>query len=281
MLLITIPPRKELLNMDKKIFEKILIKELGISLDEKRIEFVKNRLSALGWKEIDLSLSRFASIVSNKKDPNYNLLVDLLTVHETYFFREYNQLEVFANTILNPYAAKKYDKTIRILSAGCSTGEEAYTLAIILRECLDNYHDFFIEIVGLDISPVVLKKAYEASYSSRSVKLIPDVYMKKYIDFHNNKFHVKKDLLPKVTFTSASITEFDHLRNCGVFDFIFCRNVLIYFNSLQRTKIVNNFHKILYPGGKLFLGHSESILKYNQLFEPSGRGEYPIYRRIA
>ena len=95
--------------MDKKIFEKILIKELGISLDEKRIEFVKNRLSALGWKAIDLSLSRFATIVSNKKDSNYNLLVDLLTVHETYFFREYNQLEVFANTILNPYATKKYD----------------------------------------------------------------------------------------------------------------------------------------------------------------------------
>jgi chemotaxis protein methyltransferase CheR len=267
--------------MEAKIFEKILIKELGISLDEKRMEFVKNRLTNLGWRPPELTLSRFANIICNKKDPSYDLLVDLLTVHETYFFREYNQLEVFANTMLNPYAQKKMDKSIRILSAGCSTGEEAYTLAIILQECLDNFADYHVEIVGVDISPVVLKKAMKAYYSTRSVKFIPDVYREKYIQPDNGLYTVRKEILPRVVFSQANLTSLSDLRSCGIFDFIFCRNVLIYFNAEQRSQIIGNFHSILYPSGKLFLGHSESILKYNQYFEPTGRGEVPIYRRVA
>ena len=267
--------------MNEIMFEKVLIKTLGISFDANRFDFVKNRLKTLGWSDKQLEFVQIANILLNPENRDFHVLVDLLTVHETYFFREYNQLEVFANEILNSYALKKSDKAIRILSAGCSTGEEAYTLGIILKECLDNYDDFFVEVVGVDISLPCVKKAQKALYSKRSVKFTPEVYQKKYFDNSTGLNQVRKELLPRVVFSQGSLMDANVMRTLGVFDFIFCRNVLIYFDQVQRMQILNLFNKSMYPEGRLFLGHSESLLKYPELFESADNEEIPIYRRAS
>ena len=263
------------------MFEKILTKTLGISFDANRFDFVKNRLKSMGWSEKRLEFSQIANILLNPHNRDFHIIVDLLTVHETYFFREYNQLEAFANQILNSYAKYKPDNAIRILSAGCSTGEEAYTLGIILKECLDNYDDFFVEIVGIDVSLPCIQKAQKAVYSKRSIKFTPEIYQNEYFEEINGLNRVRQELLPKIVFTQGSLMDANILRNLGIFDFVFCRNVLIYFDQVQRFQILNHFKKSMYPEGRLFLGHSESLLKYPELFESVDNNEIPIYRRAA
>lgn len=267
--------------MDQKVFEKVLTKALGITFEPSRFEFVKNRLRTIGWREEKLEFANIANILLNPNSSDYHIIVDLLTVHETYFFREFNQLEMFANNILNSYAKSKTDKSIRVLSAGCSTGEEAYTLGIILKECLDNYDDYHVEVVGIDLSMACVRKAQKAQYSKRSVKFTPEIYQKKYFNQGTGLNEVNRNLLPKTIFSQGSIIDESIMRSLGVFDFVFCRNVLIYFEQKERLEILKLFNKNLYPEGRLFLGHSESLLKYPELFESTDTDEIPIYRRAS
>lgn len=265
--------------MEYKAFSTILKKVLGVQFDKSRFDYVIEKLRSKGWNENDLTTNKFSQILLRQSGKEFEQLVDLFTVHETYFFREYNQLEIFANNILNPYAKAKPDKSIRILSAGCSSGEEAYTLGIILKECLDNFEDYFVEIVGVDVSVPCVLKAQKAIYSDRAVKFIPTIYKKKYFTSKVGEHQVNKDLLPNTKFLQASLMDRSFLNSLGKFDFIFCRNVLIYFDQIERMQILSSFQRGLYPTGRLFLGHSESLLRHSEHFTSIDNADMPIYVR--
>lgn len=267
--------------MEFKSLKVILKNVLGIQFDQARYDYIIEKLRSNGWDESELSELGICQVLLKRTGKKFEQLVDLFTVHETYFFREYNQLEIFANTILNTYSKQKADKSIRILSAGCSSGEEAYTLGIILKECLDHYSDFFVEIVGVDVSLPCIQKAQKAIFSTRSVKFIPEIYKKKYFIQDSNFNLLDKTLLPNTKFIQGSLMDQSFLDSLGKFDFIFCRNVLIYFDQLERAKILALFKKGLYPQGRLFLGHSESLLRQSEMFESVDNFDMPIYVRTA
>lgn len=171
--------------------------------------------------------------------------------------------------LLNRKAAQKGDFRLKIWSAGCSTGEEPYTIAIILKERLEYFDDWDIEILGSDISERVLKFAQEAVYMPRSLKDVPEYIRLKYFEYNpSQKVYKLKDKIKRlVTFRYLNLYDEHKMRLMRNYDVIFCRNVLIYFDEESRRKVVEYFYDALNPGGYIFLGHSESILRITKAFE--------------
>lgn len=189
---------------------------------------------------------------------------DLLTTNVTSFFREANQFKILERDIL-PVLVKEHQKDhkLRFWSAGCSSGEEAYSIAIILLEALDKYWD--VKVLATDISASKLQEGMAGIYDEERIQSIPRPLLKKYFQFVPGdpaSFQIKPELRKCVVFRKINLyEEFDipsHIR----FDGIFCRNVFIYLSEDARAKIINGFFEYLLNGGYLFLGHSESINTY-------------------
>ncbi len=190
-------------------------------------------------------------------------LIDIVTTHETYFFRERRQLDCFREEILPILMAdKKQDalKTLRIWSAGCSTGEEPYTIAMILNE-VPELKDWNIFIFASDISSWALKVAREGIYGRSSFRDMDEYYLKKYFKpVGGDRFKINDRIREKVMFGKVNILDTSRLVLYGLLDAIFCRNVLIYFDLPAKKKAVDNMYERLRSGGFLLLGHSESLL---------------------
>ncbi|MCD6159853.1 MAG: methyltransferase [Kosmotoga sp.] len=242
----------------------IVYRKSGIYLDDGKLLFLKRRVNQ---RVEDLGLSsvsdylKFLKIFDNR-GIEIQKLINLITINETYFFREFAQLRVFGEACL-PEAAEKKEK-IRILSAGSSTGEEAYTLSIIGLEMLPQGYDF--EIFGIDIDKAALEKAKKGIYEDRAVKDVPKTYLKKYFEKISEGYYIKKTPRKKVKFLHLNLKNNRDLIELERFDFIFCRNVLMYFPMEDRRRIVENFYFALNPGGYIFLGASEFLSRITQAF---------------
>nr|WP_244262815.1 protein-glutamate O-methyltransferase CheR [Thermoanaerobacter siderophilus] len=152
-------------------------------------------------------------------------------------------------------------------SAGCSTGEEPYTLAIIMEEMLEDVSDIEWEIYATDINTDVLKKAEEGLYSQRAVRLVPEEYKKRYLYKKGEFYEVVPELKKKVTFFQLNLMDAAEMRKMRNFDVIFCRNVLIYFDDASRRQVAIYFYEALVEGGYIFLGHSESMSRITPIFK--------------
>lgn len=211
----------------------------------------------------------------------FQQLVNLLTVNETYFFREFLQLEAFAEHCLPALVEKKQregNNTLRIWSAGCSTGEEPYTLSIILHEMFNDVHDWNIEIHASDIDQNVLKNAREGRYESRSVKDVPADYFGRYFRSGNDgTWTVTDEVKSLVRFEHLNLFDTDQMNKKRHFDCIFCRNVLIYFDDVSRKRVVDHFYLALNPLAYIFLGTSESIGRITTAFTLKRMGAHLVY----
>lgn len=219
-------------------------------------------------------------------DPNnseFQKLTDLLTINETYFFRDFPQLQAFGEHCLPEVAAKKAaagDRTLRIWSAGCSTGEEPYTLALILLEMLDDAEKWKIFISAGDIDLTALEKAGKGLYGTRSLRDVPPEYLHRY--FHETEgefYNISEKIKKMVEFEHINLSEKEEIRKKRGFDFIFCRNVLIYFDDMSRKRLVDQFYVALNPGGYIFLGSSESIGRISTAFIIKRMGGYIVYSK--
>ncbi len=183
-------------------------------------------------------------------------MVDLLTTNETYFFREPKHFDYLAQEIL-PHKAKP-GVPFNIWSAACSSGEEPYTLAMVLAEHLGNRP---WQVVGSDISTVVLAKAQAGHYPLERTEGIPPQYLKKYclkgVRSQEGTLLVAKELRERVRFLQVNLTK--PAPDLGPFDVIFLRNVMIYFDMETKRKVVENLITRLKPGGTFIVGHSESL----------------------
>jgi len=189
-------------------------------------------------------------------------LFNEITVNETFFFRDMPQLKALKEQILPQIQSKG---TIRILSAGCSSGEEAYTLSIILREY---FPDLNFNILGIDISDLVVAKAIKAHYSDYAVRFIPQNIRQKYFDHKDHGNWVYKDEGKKnVEFRKMNLMELDAQPASCRFDIIFCRYVLIYFDLDSKKKVVSKFGSCLNKAGHLFMGNSESLYSVTENFD--------------
>jgi chemotaxis protein methyltransferase CheR len=193
-------------------------------------------------------------------------IMDVLTVNETYFFREQSQLKTFSEEILTELRdINKDKKRLRIWSAGCSTGEEPYTIAMLVIEN-GNFRDWDIEILGSDINQRVLQVARSGIYRKNSFRTTTPYFIDKYFKEEDSLFRISHSVKQHVNFSYLNLLDPFKVKLIGKMDVIFCRNVLIYFDQQSRKKVIEIFHERLMAGGYFLLGHAESLINLSTAF---------------
>ena len=208
-------------------------------------------------------------------------LINAFTINETYFYREEHQLAALSREILPDIVrSRRPGDRVRIWSMPCSTGEEAYSIAIWLLENWPLVDAYNIEIVGSDIDTIALTRAQQGHYGERALARLPaearESYFEPNID-HNRR--IIKDLRESVRFTNANIIDPASVAALGTFDVILCRNLLIYFDDVARALAANTLYGCLNPGGYICLGHSESMGRISDRFELARLQDAIVYRR--
>ncbi len=208
---------------------------------------------------------------------------DLLTTHETYFFREDYQLRAFSNEILPILASKSSGRRIQVWSAGCSTGEEAYTIAMLILESglFDPADGWEIRVYGSDLSKKCIAAARRGVYGPASFRATPDEAKGRWFVEADDKamLGVAPAARALCHFTQMNLLDEERTHLVGRCDVIFCRNVLLYFDAAARRHVTEMFYERLVPGGVLLLGHAESLLNVSTAFELLHLKEDLVYRK--
>jgi chemotaxis protein methyltransferase CheR len=266
-----------------EVLEGFIYRKIGIRMESQKLYFLSSRVAKRMESMRTESVSEYIRILrfGDPDGSEFQKLINLLTVNETYFFRDFPQLQAFAEQCLPEVVANKEaakNRKLKIWSAACSSGEEPYTLAIILHAMLDNIDMWDVEIVASDIDQNILAKASAASYDPRRLREVPPEYLKRFFQQQrNNNYKVNNDIRKMVTFEHINLSETSEIRNKMGFDFIFCRNLLIYFDDISRKKLVDQFYIALDQGGYIFLGSSESISRISTAFRVKRKGGYFVY----
>ncbi|GAV26194.1 chemotaxis protein [Carboxydothermus islandicus] len=244
-----------------------LYQKTGIKFEDAKYDFVRRRveerIKKLGFKSFR---EYFFHLKYGDKGEEFQLLINSLTINETYFFREYPQLKCFAEEVIPELIQKKTVKHIKVWSAGCSTGEEPYTLAIILKEMLEGT-GFTFQVDATDINSRVIEYARKRLYTKRSVKDVPNVYLAKYFLPRGEVYELSAEIARYVNFQLLNLLDEKAMNRMSGYDAIFCRNVLIYFDDKSRREVALHFYRALNPGGYIFLGHSESMSRITSVFK--------------
>ena len=227
----------------------------------------------LGKRLLEHQMASFREYYNHLKygkgrEQELSAIMDLLTTNETYFFRESFQLKAFTDEILPEiFAAKeeKAERELRIWSAGCSTGEEAYTIAMLLLET-GSFAGWRVEIIATDISNRVLNRARKAVYGKTSFRATESRYIKRHFLEQEGFFRLDDEVKRMVTICHLNLFDENRVELLGKMDVIFCRNVIIYFDLPAKKKVVEIFYKSLREGGFLLLGHAESLLNNSTPF---------------
>jgi chemotaxis protein methyltransferase CheR len=262
----------------------LIYQKLGLHFDDKKFYFLKTRV-AKRMAALDIDNPRDYVFMIGYADPKgveMQALANLITTNETYMFREYDQLQAFANHCLPEVLSAKQsrgDKTLRIWSAGCSSGEEPYTLAMILQEVFPQSQSWNCAITATDIDQNMLRKVVAARYGFRSVNEVPDEYRGKYLIEDGGEWIVRPRTASLVEACHLNLQDRMAMRAMRGFDFIFCRNVLIYFDDLSRKAVIDHFHNALNPGGYVFLGHSESVGRVTTAFKLKRFESHLVYTK--
>jgi chemotaxis protein methyltransferase CheR len=194
-------------------------------------------------------------------------MVDRVTTNETYFFREAYQLDAFRDEILPAlHRAAARGRRLSVWSAGCATGEEAYTIAILILES-GLFAGWDVRVFGSDISRRVLQVARRGQYGRSSFRSIEPRLLRRYFREADGKQQVRDEVRQLCSFGHLNLMDASMMVLVGDVDVIFCRNVLIYFDGESRRKVIDALHRKLLGGGYLLLGHSESLLTITTAFE--------------
>lgn len=223
-----------------------------------------------------------------RRDEELSAVLDVLTTNETYFFREEFQLKAFAEEILPEHLARGggvQPKTLRVWSAGCSTGEEPYTIAMLILEN-GRFGDWKVDIFGTDISQRVLGLARGGVYGPPSMRQTEEGRVRRFFDTapgpHGAKtYRVKDEVRRFVSFAHLNLIDAGRVAVLPTMDVIFCRNVIIYFDLTAKRTVVDLFQRKLAPGGHLLLGHSESLMNLSTGFVLRHLRHDMVYQRPA
>jgi chemotaxis protein methyltransferase CheR len=198
-------------------------------------------------------------------------LFDSVTTNETSFFRSPPQIQAFQEKVLPELIARREklgERMLRLWSAGCSTGEEPYTMGIVIKEILNNkLPGWNIKIVASDISEKALRSAKTAAYGEYSLRAIPPEIKKKYFIANGGLYKMSEEIASLVELQYLNFNDIKRIQLMKGFDIIFCRNVLIYFDDGARKRFVSQLYDSLNHGGYLFIGHSESLHNISRAFK--------------
>lgn len=213
------------------------------------------RLRALGLHSFDDYIDYLNRDIANQE---IDRMIDILTTNKTSFFREAQHFDFLKQQAMPELVES--GRMLRFWSAGCSTGEEPYSMAITLKEATPRQPDYDMRILATDISTRVLARAREGLYNSDVAREIPPGYLKSYFQSRQeeNTIRVKTAIKSLVRFARLNLNENWPMK--GPFDVIFCRNVMIYFDKATQQNLIERFWRMLRPGGFLFIGHSESLI---------------------
>lgn len=245
------------------LITKLLYDECGLNISSDKKSLVKGRLNSFLNEMGFTSYFQLCNAVRNDASRKIlGVLIHKLTTHHTFFFREKKSLDFFKETIMPEfYNAKREseERQLRIWSAGCSSGEEPYTLSMLLCEFFRlEMNRWDLNILATDVSLPSLKKALEGKYDMEQMKNVPPVFLKRYFKFKHNNYLVSERIREHILFKhfnlNRSFYPFKHR-----FHTIFCRNVLIYFDRKKVSEIVKQFAHFLCKGGYLILGGSETL----------------------
>ncbi|NOR87456.1 MAG: methyltransferase domain-containing protein [Bacteroidales bacterium] len=236
----------------------------GIKLPEQKLMMVQGRLHK---RLMALNMSNFKEYVGylfsvEGQEKEIPQMVDLISTNKTDFFREAAHFNVLSELVLPEYVNTHSFSTFKIWSAGCSSGEEVYTLAMVISEFFESHKGYNYKILGSDISYKMLKTAKAAIYDFKDVATMPLYLKKKYLLKHKNreikKVRISPDLRSRADFIHLNFMDENYELDIK-YDVAFCRNVLIYFERDVQLKVIQRILEYVKPGGYLFLGHSESI----------------------
>jgi chemotaxis protein methyltransferase CheR len=282
-----------------KLLQTLVYQECGMYFDERRAHFLQDRLQRrLKACRIDTFYSYYRLLTSREGKTELTALLEILTVNETSFFRNKPQLELFQKTVLEEMLRRKQDRrdwTIRVWSAGCSTGQEPYTLAMQISDALAYYYlrnplpfdmpvpkplippPWRVEVLASDISYSALRTAQEGIYTEGQMEQVDYMYRLRYFDKMGDHYQVKRAVRDLVHFDFHNLkTEFLPQRN----DFIFCRNVMIYFDEAEQKRLIEKFYRCLNPDGYLFVGHAESLFGLTDRFRMFHQNNGTAYQKL-
>jgi chemotaxis protein methyltransferase CheR len=280
-----IQDKKTLMSEDEfKLLRDLLHNEFGIFLKgDRRLTLhtkISHRLSILG---LQTYRQYYDYLMSEATNEELYIFVSHITNNETYFFRENTQLEVFSELLQDIKREKqqKNENKLRIVSLASSSGEEAYTLNILVQESGLFVWDWDTKIIGIDVDRNAINKAKEACYTSNSFRSINGnaAYVDKYFSVEEGRYVLRRSLTKNVEFRLGNILDRNTFEGLGPVDVIFCRNVLIYMSDEAIIKLAGNFYDALSDTGYLFIGSSESLIQKTNLFVPEYKNGIIVYRK--
>ena len=252
----------------------------GIYIADTKKYLIENRLSRILQEKKLKSFEEYLKLIKVCATGNeLSRLFDAVTTNETYYFREPQQLEVFIDTVIPAVLTKKKSgQKLKIWSAACSSGEEPYTLSMMLME--KNIPSSRFEIYASDLSEEVLSSAKKAVYNSYATRNIPPGYLNKFFASNGQSHSLNATVKNTVTFSKINLINDKKLKTLRGMDIIFCRNVLIYFDAKAKQKVVSILYDNLNPGGYLFIGSSESLHNVTRAFRPSISNKVIMYQKV-
>lgn len=254
------------------VWRKFIYDLCGIYFQDNKQYLLESRLQ----KRIKhLRLSSFEQYLqylktNPKREEEKTQLFEAITINETYFFRNQPQADALVSTVIQELIDKQpgISKKIRIWSAASSSGEEAYTAAMVINELiLPKYPNLRVEIVGTDLDYSIVETAKKGIYKEYSIRNTPPLYLKKYFTKVGNSYEIDDKIKRMVTFKTLNLYDDAGLRMMGKFDVVTCANVLIYFDTQSKVKVVNNLYNSLNPNGYLFIGYSETLHGISKAFQ--------------
>ncbi|MBI5179793.1 MAG: protein-glutamate O-methyltransferase CheR [Nitrospirae bacterium] len=253
-----------------KLLKDLIYKSSGVWFDDNSKDILRMRLTNSVQRHQFKNFKDYYYFLryDREKDAELASLLDIVTNHETYFFREMPQLKAFSEEILPEIREiKKRDgsKEMKIWSAGCSTGEEAYTIAMLFLES-KMFNDLNIEIFATDISHRVLHSARRGVYQKHAFRATDSEMIAKYFIQEDNGYKISDKVKEKVNFGYFNLLDSDKSAFINRMDVIFCRNVIIYFDMPAKKKVIDMFYEKLNNSGFLLLGHSESLINISTAF---------------
>ncbi|MBN1699244.1 MAG: protein-glutamate O-methyltransferase CheR [Spirochaetales bacterium] len=247
-----------------ELFRTLIYNESGIHFSDINRSILESRLKErIKASKLSSAKEYHSTIIKNQEE--LKILLDSVTTNLTRFFRNAGHFSAFENFVLKDLAARKEkqrDKCLRIWSAGCATGEEPFSIAMVLKELLPS--GFRVEIIGSDLSLRSLMIAKTGFYPSNKVQEIPGRYLDKYFEKKHDGFQIKNEIMELIRFDYHNLKFDSGLSNM---DIVFCRNVIIYFDADAQKASIERIWNAMNDYSYLFIGHSESLFGMNTRFE--------------
>ena len=286
-------------DAELKLLQALVYQACGMHFDSRREHFLQDRLQRrLKECQLDSFYSYYRLLISDQGRQELSKLLEDLTINETSFFRNKAQLDLFHHHILEDILKRKKeagDFSLRFWSAGCSTGQEPYTIAMLVADALQNHErshvslpliwpkppipaPWKIEITASDLNYSVLRAGQEGSYSESQMASVDYSYRLRYFDKVGERYVIKKAVKELVHFDFHNLkTNYLPQHN----DVIFCRNVMMYFDEPEQKRLVEKFARCLNPGGYLLVGHAESLRNLSQEFTLLYRESGTAYQHVG